>query len=315
MNPPRRNIFKRFKDRAGYLLLKANVELLSRLPGPVSRILGDILGLVAWIFWGGYRRLTRTNLRIAFGDQLSPAARNRLARRTARHLVREFLELARWLNLSPDRRRPRLRVEGEENILRARKEGKPIILLTAHLSNFPLVSVALTLRGIPNYFVMKQIQVKMTDDYFNGLEARLGVKIIDLLPRSQCTRNCLRALQEDRVIILALDLDARREGIFVDFFKKAASTYVGPLVLARRAGAVLIPAFLTGRSDQSYRLVIHPPLPAPESKRDYPLLLKEYNRLLEGYVRRHPEQYNWIYKRWKTRPPGEEGEKIYRKGY
>jgi KDO2-lipid IV(A) lauroyltransferase len=187
--------------------------------------------------------------------------------------------------------------------------------LTAHLSNFPLVSVALTLLGIPNYFVMKQIKVKMTDEYFNGLEDRLGVKIIDLFPRDQCTRDCLRALQENKVIVLALDLDAHREGIFVEFFGNPASTYVGPLVLARRTGAVLLPGFLAGQADHSYRLVIHPPLSPPRSKRDYPRVLQEYNRLLEDCIRRYPEQYNWIYKRWKTRPPGREEEKIYRKGY
>ncbi len=315
MDSPRRKISKRFKDRTGYYLLKANVGVLSRLPGPISRFLGNFLGLFAWLFWRGYRRLAMTNIRIALGDQLSPSGQSRLARKAAQHLVREFLELSRWLDLPPARRRKRLEVEGEENIIRARREGRGVILLTAHLSNFPLVSVVLTLREIPNYFVMKQIKVKMTDDYFNGLEERLGVKIIDLFPRAQCTRECLQALQENKVIVLALDLDAHREGIFVDFFGKAASTYAGPLILARRTGAVLLPAFLTGRPDQSYHLRIHAPLSPPESKRDYPDVLKEYNRLLEDCIRRHPEQYNWIYKRWKTRPPGEEGEKIYRKGY
>ena len=315
MDFPRRKISKRFKDRAGYYLLKANVGVLGRLPGPISRFLGNFLGLVAWFFWRGYRRLARTNIRIALGDQLSSAEQSRLVRQSSQHITREFLELARWLNLSPARRRERLLVEGEENLLRARRKGRGVMLMTAHLSNFPLASVALTLRGIPNYFVMKQIKVKMTDDYFNRLEDRLGVKIIDLFPRSRCTREMLQALQENKVVVVALDLDAHREGIFVDFFGKPASTYAGPLVLARRAGGVLLPAFLIRQPDRNYRLVIHPPLPVPKSKEDYPRVLRDYNHLLEDYIRRYPEQYNWIYKRWKTRPPGEEGDKIYRKGY
>ena len=155
----------------------------------------------------------------------------------------------------------------------------------------------------------------MTDDYFNRLEDRLGVEIIDLLPRSRCARECLARLKDNQVIVMALDLDARREGIFVDFFGKPASTYIGPLTLARRTGAVLLPAFLIRQPDRSYRLIIHPPLSSPASSRDYTRVLEEYNRLLESYIRRYPEQYSWIYKRWKTRPPGEEGEKIYRKGY
>ena len=116
------------------------------------------------------------------------------------------------------------------------------------------------------------------------------------------------ALDADRnALRLALDV--------VDFFGKPASTYIGPLILARRTGAALLPAFLIRQPDLSYRLIIHPPLSSPASSRDYTRVLEEYNRLLESYIRRYPEQYSWIYKRWKTRPPGEEGEKIYRKGY
>ena len=286
--------------------------LLSRLPGPISRFLGKFLGLVAWLAWRGYRRLARTNIRLALGDSLTCRQQKKFVLKSSQNMAREFLELARWLDLSPERRRRLLKIEGEKHL---RSAGRGAILLTAHLSNFPLISVALTLRGFPNYFVMKQIKVKMTDDYFNRLEDRLGVDIIDLLPRSRCARECLARLKDNRVIVMALDLDARREGIFVDFFGKPASTHVGPLILARRTGAALLPAFLIRQPDRSYRLIIHPPLSPPASSRDYTRVLKEYNRLLESYIRRYPEQYSWIYKRWKTRPPGEEGEKIYRKGY
>lgn len=304
---------KRFKDRAGLLLLRAIAGIVARLHRPVARRLGEIAGAAAWLFWRGYRRLADTNLRIAFGDGLSPRARRRLIFRSARNMVGEFFECFAWIALSPARRRALFTLEGAEHLEKARVEGKGAVIVTAHLSAFPLLSVALTSFGFPNYFIMRQLKVARTDDYFNRLERRLGVEVIDVFPWARCAIQSLRALKEGKAVLMALDLDDREGRIFADFFGKKASCYPGPILFARRAGAALIPAFVFRDPDRRYRCVVHPPIPLPEGEEDCRPAIESYNRILESYVRRFPDQWPWIYKRWRTRPAGEPP--VYRKGY
>ncbi|MCX6349703.1 MAG: lysophospholipid acyltransferase family protein, partial [Candidatus Aureabacteria bacterium] len=289
------------------------VGVISRLPRPLAWGLGGAVGAVAWLFWRGYRRLARTNVRIVFGNTLSPREQNRLVFRSALNIVREFFESVKWLRLSPDQKRARFTLEGKEHLEAAQAGGKGAIILSAHMSNFPLLSVAFTHSGFPNVFVMRQIKVRKTDAYFDSLEKMVGVEVIDALPRERCAIECIRKLKAGTAVIMALDLDDRDAKVFVDFFGEKASCYTGPIVLARRTGAALVPAFIFRDPDRRYRCVIHPPIPLPEGEEDCLPALEEYNRILESYVRRLPEQWPWIYKRWRTRPPGEPP--IYRKGY
>jgi KDO2-lipid IV(A) lauroyltransferase len=309
----KRPLRKRFKDWAGLLLLRCVAASVSRLPRRLARSLGLSAGALAWLFWRGYRRLAAVNLRIVYGDALSPRARRRLIFRSARNMGGEFFESFAWIPLSPERRRSLFTLEGREHLKKARAEGKGTIILTAHLSNFALLSVALTHSGFPNQFVMRQIKVARTDAYFDSLEKRLGVDVIDVFPWGECAIRCLRALKAGTAVIMALDLDDREGRVFADFFGQPASCYTGPIVLARRTGAALVPAFIFREKDRRYRCVVHPAIPLPEGEGDCRPAIESYNRILEGYVRRFPEQWPWIYKRWRTRPPGEPP--VYRKGY
>ncbi len=319
MTVTKRKAGKRFKDWVGYFFLRINVLALGRLSHRLAWRLGGALGTVAWLFWGGYRRIGEVNTRIAFGNELSVARRRKLIFNAARQMVREVLELSIWLRLSDEKRRKLIEMEGVELLREAHREGKGVVIVTAHLSNFPLVSVALTLEGLPNAFVMQQIKVKKTDSYFDSLEKMLGVEIIDSVPRDRCAFDCVKSLRSGKTIIMALDMDARAEGVFADFFGKPASTYIGPLVLARRTKSPVFPAFVVRRPDGRYRVFVHPPLPGPApssgKEADYLPALAAYNRLLESYIGKYPAQWNWIGKRWRTRPPGDRGEKLYRKGY
>jgi KDO2-lipid IV(A) lauroyltransferase len=314
-----RKFHKRFKDRLGYILFKLAASGFAWLPRPVARWLGGIIGIIGWFFWRGYRRLAHVNVRIALGGELSFDQQRRLVLHAARNMAREFLELFVWLRLPEEKRRRLVDLAGVEHLRAARSGGKGVILVTAHLGNFPILSLGLTLSGFPNAFVTQQFKVESTGTYFGKLASRLGVELIDALPRSRCALECVRQLNENKAVLMALDMDARSEGIFVDFFGKPASTYSGPLVLARRTGAPVLPAFLIRQPDGRHRAFIHPPLPTPDAHsrqaEDYVEALREYNRLLESYIRKYPDQWAWTSKRWRTRPPAEVGVKLYRKGY
>lgn len=306
---------KVFQDRLGLLFLTFTVQLIGRLPRGLRTLLADVLGSVAYVTLGGYRRLAAKNLELALGCRMDSRRRRRISRRIARNVVGEFFELAAWLYLSDESRRL-IRFEGLEHLDAALAAGRGAIAVTAHLSNFPLISVALTLAGYRNVFMMQQIKAAATDEYFNGLERRLGVEIIDALPRHRAAMECLRSLKQKKIVIMALDLDARNEGVFVEFFGIKASTFTGPFVLARRVGSPVLPVFLVSLGGGAYLVKVHPPLPpADHGEAGAVPPLREFHRVLEAQILQHPDQCFWLNKRWRTRPPGDRLGKIYRKGY
>lgn len=315
---PSRKASKRFKDWISIVSVKFIVLPLGWLPVPLIRCLGGVLGAIAWLFWRGYRRLAHLNIRLALGKVLSLSQQRRIVFQSAQNMVREFLQLCGWLRLSPARRRQMSKISGIEHLQSACQRQKGVILVTAHLSNFPLLSAGLCSHGYPNSFVIQQIKVESINTYYEELCTRIGIGTIYALPRHRCTLECLRHLRENKIVLMNLDLNAAgRSGLFVNFFGLPASTYTGPLVLARRTGASVLPAFVIRQPNGHYRIFLHPPLFPPGSlpggEESYKAVLKKFNHLLEDYVQKYPEQWSWIYKRWKSRPPG--GAKIYKKGY
>ncbi len=271
-----------------------------------------------WARLGGPRTgVAATNLQIAFPEK-SAEERHAILVESFAHLAEHLVDAAEIARLDLDSSEALVAFEGFEHIeaaQRATPEGGAI-LLTAHFGSFELFSAACAARGIP-------VSVVHREQSFPGfqrvLEEWRGGAGVEALRRGSAARAVLRALRQGRIIGMPLDQDTPRgEGVFVDFFGRPACTRDGPARLAMRTGAPVVPGFLFRRPDGSGRVArFGPAVPfvsAEEAGNDLDAAVIEnvqrMTRAIEEAIRRAPDHWSWVHRRWRTAP--ERGVNVYK---
>lgn len=279
-------------------LLLALLWLLHLLPLPVLRALGGGIGRLLYPLAGERRRVALTNLRLCF-PELSEAERERIARRHFVAFARAFLDrtLLWW---APRARLERLlTLRGGEHLKSA--DGRPTLLLAPHFVGLDAGGTMMTL-ATP----LVSVYSNQKNPVFNAvlLAGRLRFNAPVLLSRQDGMRRALKALKDGYPFYYLPDMDfGARDSIFAPFFGVPAATITGVSRLARVAGARVVPV-ITRMTPRGYEVELLPPWP------DYPGASVEadtrrMNAFIEAQVRTMPEQYFWLHKRFKTRPPGE----------
>lgn len=268
------------------------------LPLPVLAALGRAFGGFLYVFGRERRHVALTNLRLCFPD-MPEAERERLARRHFAAFGRSFLErgLLWW---APAARIRRLaRIEGREH-LDALKD-RPVILLVPHFVGLDMGWTRLTLE-----LGMVSIYANQKNLLFNAALYQGRMRFGDslLLSRQEGTRRAIKAMKQGMPFYYLPDMDyGQRDTIFVPFFGFPAATITGLSRLARMAGAAVVPV-VTSIEAGGYVVKIGAPwsdYPGESIEAD----TRRMNAFIEGEVRALPEQYFWLHKRFKTRPPGE----------
>ena len=245
------------------------------------------------------------NLELAFGAELSRRERCALARKCTRELATAALEFIYFTHWTPDRVRSLVKeAEGWELLEQALAQGKGVLGLAMHFGNWELSGAYLALSGVPLAAVGKE----QRDDFFTQLafpmRGRLGMENIASGREGVAI---LRALRENKVLGLLADQNGGRDGTFVPFFGLPASTVRGPAVLHLRFGSPLLLVVAKRLKPFEFKLIVRP----VDCKVDgggvdaERTVLTAMNRAYEQMIREAPEQWLWIHRRWKTRPPGE----------
>lgn len=293
--------------RIRHRLELAGVRLLAALPRilpfKASVKLGGTLGVFFFDCVRLRRRVTIENLERAFGDTLSGAEKVRIARRSYVNFAKSIVEFA---SLGRLKRRDYLRLvrfEGLENVRDELAAGRGVVIVTGHFGSWELLGAGAVAQGLPVDFLVGEQTNKLVNHLMNDLRRAAGIGIIE---RGVAARGVFEALKKRRVVALLADQDARRAGIFVDFFGTPASTFQGPAQFAYRTGSPIVCCYIVRRGDETHDAVLLPPLrPREGADRDAEIvrLTQEHARILEDCVRRHPEEYFWAHRRWKTKPP------------
>jgi len=281
-----------------------------RLLRPAARWIGRRLGDVAYICTAGRRRTALANLAQAF-PQLSPAARRRICRRSYRHLGLMVVELATMLARPLEATLARVRIDGLEHLRAVMDTHGRALLLTAHLGNWELLPAANHVTGYPLSVVMRPLDAPWLDGLATRLRQKTGVDLID---KRAALRPVLRALAGRGMVGILLDQNAsRREGVFVPFFGRLASTSKSLAVLAIRTGTPIVPTFIRREDAGTHRIVVKPALPLPDAgdlEAAVVALTTRCTEAIEAAVRETPEQWLWMHNRWRTRPPEESRERM-----
>ena len=198
-----------------------------------------------------------------------------------------------------------LEIEGIEHLEQALAEGKGVVVFTGHFGNWELMGAVVASLGYPVDAVARKQNSSGADEFMAEVRRQYGLRIHE---RGFSLRAAFRALKQGRMLALLADQDARGRGWFVDFFNQPSSTFSGPVQLAQRLGAPIVPAFFVRTDRPGYRLVFCPPRQvAPDASiEEMQNQLQELTTTLEDTIRQYPEQWFWIHRRWKTKPPSAE---------
>lgn len=279
--------------------------LLTALPAPVALGMGDLLGWFAAVVVRFRRGVVDENLRQAFPDR-DGAWRNRVARASYRHLVRESIATFRMIGVTEEDLLASVFMEPDTlDALRADLEqGGGVLLVTGHLGNWERGGAWLAARGVPVDAVVQVQRNRRFNDDLRKVRERVGLRTI---PKQEAPRGVLRALRSGRAAALVADQNVARGGIFVEFFGRLAATARGPAVFALRAGAPVWvgAAIRVSRHPQRYHLKLRRVAveTSGDAEADVRAVVEAYTGILEAWIREDPEQYFWHHKRWKTRPP------------
>jgi len=295
------------KEQIEYLLARALLETFGTMP---RRTASHAAAGVAWLGFHLARRQRAAglrNLQMAFPD-LTDEQRMEILRGSFRNLGRLLVEFSHFPELNEANISQLVMQDGLENYQEALRRGRGVIFMTAHFGSWELSSFAHSLFGYPMKFVVRPIDNSNVDALITHYRT-LGGNVP--IQRRSAGRDILKALRENEAVGILFDQNTTSdEGIFVDFFGIPAATTPAIATFALRTGAAVLPGFLIWEEQVGkHRLRFDPPVKLIETgnlEHDVAENTKLFNGILEGYVRKYPDQWLWIHRRWKTRPDGEQ---------
>jgi KDO2-lipid IV(A) lauroyltransferase len=288
-----------------YAAARLLLAVFGVLPLSMAVRVGSMMAGCAYYFAGRLRRTGERNLQLAF-PELSTGERQRLLRGCFQNLGRLLGMFSHFSSSKTETLRRMVDCEGLEHLDAAQHRGRGVILFTGHVGAWELTSFALSLFGHPLSFLVRRIDNPKIETMIDRARTRLGNRTID---KTSAAREMLQILQTGGPLGLLVDLNTLdREAIFVDFFRVPASTTFMLAKLALRTGADVVPIFAPWDKKRGrFLLQIDEPLVVDRTgneEQNVRRLTQSFTSIVENYVRRYPDQWLWIHRRWKTRPPG-----------
>ena len=293
------------KHRLEYVIVRALIAIVSVTPDVLVRACGTALGLAFYTIDRAHRRIAERNLAAAFPAR--PAAERRaIARAAFAHFGRLLFELLKFSTLSKAQMLARVEFDGEERARLAYAQGKGVLFITGHFGFWELHAMVHALRIEPIGLLARALD----NTYLNALLERIRQGTGNTVIYRQGTiRRVMRALQARQGVAVLIDQHVMtRDAIYVDFFERPAATTSAVAALALRTGAPVVPVFALPLPGGRYRLIYEHPVAPPRADTDDAVrdFTQRCTDVLEMYVRRHPELWLWMHRRWRDEGPSTE---------
>jgi Kdo2-lipid IVA lauroyltransferase/acyltransferase len=274
--------------------LRAIMFLVPRIPHRLLVIIMSATARLTFAILWPYRKLMEENVSMAMSDQFLPANRRKTVARMAwRNFVWGLYETACTLYTSRDAICASVAIEGEEYFKRALEKGKGAIALGAHLGNFTMIAPRLAAAGYPVSIVVKHPPDQRLTRLIDGYRAKGGIKTISAKPRRQAARQILGALRRNEVVIVLPDV-FKPGSVNAQFLGAPVYIRRGPVTLALRAGAAVVPMCVTRDAEDHLTLRISPEIDLVKTgdrQEDVAANLDLFIRHLEEMVRCYPDQW------------------------
>jgi KDO2-lipid IV(A) lauroyltransferase len=286
------------RHRFEYLAVASVIGVVRRLPMRAVLGLGTLLGRAFFLFDAAHRRLAVANLQRAFPVRSERECRV-IAREMFSHFGRLLIVLLKFSTMRPDRMLAHVQFEGEERVVHAHAQGRGVLLFTGHFGFWEINALVHALLIRPMSVLARPLDNPLLNRLLESVRTKTGNSVIY---RRGALRRVLRALGENQAVAMLIDQHIlSADAVYVDFFNRPAATTSALAAIALRTGAPVVPVFALplegGRFRMVYEHAVDPPrTDDPDAIRDF---TQRCTDVLEMYVRRYPELWLWMHRRWR----------------
>jgi len=287
------------RHRLEYAAVRAVMLAVRLMPSAIVELCGTTLGLAFYAVDGAHRRVADRNVEAAFPTR-SRAERRAIVRGAFMHFGRLLFELLEFNSLSEQQMLARVEFDGEERVRSAYAHGAGVLFVTGHFGYWELQALVHALRLQPMAVMARALDNPYLQRLLEEMRTRTGNGVIY---RQGTVRRAMRLLQEGRGVGVLIDQHIQsRDAIHVDFFNRPAATTPLVAALAQRTGARIVPLFALPLGRGRYRMIYEHPIEPPPDGTDDPIheITQRCTDVLEMYVRRHPQLWLWMHRRWRN---------------
>jgi len=282
------------------------LKIMGALPRRMSRAFAIGIAQLVYLLHFRLRQVGMRNLAMALPEK-SQAERRRILRGVFTSLGRQLAELCQFPRYTPENVNDVVVYDGLENYERAYARGKGVLFLTAHFGGWELSAFAHSLHGHWLHVVMRPMDNPYLDRLLQSYRTMHGNKVV---PKDDFVRGLLAAMKCGETVGILMDTNMTPpQGVFVDFFGIPACTASGLARIGMRTDAAVVPGFtIWDEALGKYRLRFDPAIELARTgdlEADIVANTQKFTQVVEEYVRKFPDQWLWVHRRWKTRPEGE----------
>jgi KDO2-lipid IV(A) lauroyltransferase len=282
------------------------LKTLGVLPRALAIFVGRLITRILYFAQPRRRQIGNRNLAMALPD-LRERDRRAIVRQVFANVGRLLGEFSQFPKLSRREIESLVVYDGFEHYKAAADQHRGVLLLTGHVGSWELCAFAHGVYGNPLSFLVRRIDNPLIDGMINRYRGLSGNRTID---KNKSARAVLAALGRNEQVGVLIDVNVLEEqGVFCDFFGIPACSTTGLAIFALRSGAPVVPGFLIWDEElRKHRLRFEPEVPLVRTgdfKEEVRLNTERFTRIVEEQVRRYPDQWLWVHRRWQTRPTGE----------
>ncbi|MCU1289229.1 MAG: lipid biosynthesis acyltransferase [Acidobacteria bacterium] len=295
-----------FQNQSELLAVRSLLGAIGALPLETSMRFGKSVGVFLARRFPKLQKTATRNLEIAM-PELSAGEKEKIVRGTFESLGRHLGFVSHFRKFKHEDIRNLVEVVGRQHFDRAHATGKGVLFFTGHFGSWEVFNLLPPAFGFGMNILVRRIDNPLVENFVDKFRTRFGSITLD---KTKSARKMFRVLENGELLGILADLNVQeKEGVFVDFFGIQSSTTTSIAKLALKTGATVLPAFAVWEeSKNKYVVYLEPPVEyenTGDNEADVRDLTQKVTRVVEKYVRKYPEQWLWIHKRWNTRPPGE----------
>lgn len=295
-------MFKSFFDYIVYLLACTLEGLIRLLPSSLAMGFGETIGKIFYLIDKRHRLVTHSNLKKALGQEKTPEELAKIAIGSFINLGLSLIEFCRFPSiLTEENLHNFVEIEGFEHFKDAWEQGRGILVITAHYGNWELIADTVAILGYPSNIVIRPLDNPYVEKLVTNYRSHFGNKFI---PKKKAIRKVLHCLKNGECTAMLIDQStAPREAVKTTFFGHPCYTVVSPVMLALKTNCALIPVFIIRQEKNKHKLVFLPeviPVRTDDRQSDLQTNTQRLNDIIEDFVRRHPDHWLWMHRRWKV---------------
>ncbi|MFH0791423.1 MAG: lysophospholipid acyltransferase family protein [Candidatus Omnitrophota bacterium] len=280
-----------------YLLYRIGQFIALSLPLKAAYWLAILISDLHYLFARSDREAVGENLKAIF-PQKSKREINEIKIRMFRNFAKYLVDFFRFSRLDIGYIKKNIKIENRGYIDEALAKKKGVITITAHLGNWELGGVVISLLGYHFSAVAMPHKDKRVNKFFNSQRENRGINVI---PLGNAVRQCFEVLKKNEVLALVGDRDFSEKGIVSDFFGKPTFLPEGPAAFALKTGAAIVPGFMVRNNDDTFTLRMEHPIeytPIGDKDKDLNALIGCYKTIFEDYIKRYPDQWYMFRRFW-----------------